>query len=93
MWGGQAPDVSWPWTSPPRYDTDWEHGGPLIEQYRIDLTPVEYGTLLPPPNWRASVTVPLGKPREAIDVLRGTGLTPLIAVCNLLIALKEAGKL
>jgi hypothetical protein len=84
LWGGQAPDVSWPWTSPPRYDTDWSATGPLIEKYgiRVELTgPV---VIHPIGKWRADY---------GFGEHDGFGATPLLAVCNLILALKDAGKL
>jgi hypothetical protein len=69
----------------PRYDTDWSATGPLIEKYGICL---DKG-----PDWAAF-------PREPFifsdDVERPCvvhAATPLIAVCFLILALKEAGKL
>jgi hypothetical protein len=64
----------------PRYDLEWEHGGPLVEEYGIglDFEPVEERKY----RWRAR--------REGESIF---GPTPLIAVCNLILALKAAGKL
>jgi hypothetical protein len=63
----------------PHYDTDWAATGPLIEKYRLDLCrDQEEG------YW------------EAIDHQRETsmwGASPLVAVCNLILKLAEAGKL
>lgn len=69
-----------------RYDTEWEATGPLIEKYRIDLrAPAEIGCGNPScEEWRA----------ESVDEdVEGSGATPLLAVCNLILALKAAGKL
>ena len=69
----------------PRYDTDWSATGPLIERHEITcITP--YPERLPN-KWTARH----GRPAE--EFLEAYGPTPLIAVCNLLLALKEAGKL
>lgn len=72
------------WWSPicPRYDTDWSATGPLIERYEIHLFSERHtGTGV---TWEAER--PLGE-------VTGYGSTPLIAVCNLLLALHDAGKL
>jgi hypothetical protein len=65
------------------YDTSWSATGPLIEKYEIAVLPPERiagGCLL----WGARPYV--GGPMEF-------GPSPLIAVCNLLLALAEAGRL
>lgn len=74
----------------PRYDTDWSAAGPLIERIREE-------------GWMVGVSSDNGdewiawkddigqfRPHETY---RGRGPTPLLAVCNLLLALKAAGKL
>lgn len=77
---------------PPRYDTDWSATGPLVEKYGLTLAKCE------------DQEVWLAAPRqEYLDESAGylayasrpfmQGETPLIAVCNLILALKEAGKL
>ena len=70
----------------PAYDTDWAATGPLIEQYGIDLLNCSG-------EWAADWYGPTGS-SECPDI-RGEGgfSTPLIAVCHLILALKEAGKL
>jgi hypothetical protein len=86
-WGGilfDKPGDTVPrvWGRVPRYDTDWSATGPLIEKYGINLTG--------PRPWDAC----RGHDREGFhDEPNGEGPTPLIAVCNLLLALKAAGKL
>ena len=60
----------------PRYDTNWNDAGPLIERLGIAVWPQSYG-------WAAELRL-----EE-----RAQGTTPLIAVCNLLLALHAAGKL
>lgn len=71
-----------------RYDTDWSATGPQIEKYALDLraTPWQDGTK----EWEASAWRPNPNPKEAF---RTSGDTPLIAVCNLILKLKEAGRL
>lgn len=64
-----------------RYDTDWSATGPLIERYGIDLT-----KLLGSHCWLAE-----GQPDGWLDSAEGP--TPLLAVCNLILALHAAGKL
>jgi hypothetical protein len=67
------------------YDLDWAATGPLIEKYEIMLVPA--WRLDGKANfWDAVAGVlPEGRGME--------GDTPLLAVCHLLLALKEAGKL
>lgn len=66
---------------PPRYDTDWSATGPLIEKCKMWIAPFDdrgYG------HWTAKTAtqdMPEGHP------------TILLAVCHLILALKEAGKL
>jgi uncharacterized protein DUF2591 len=64
----------------PRYDTDWSATGPLIEKYGIGIQRDGLEGF-----WMAWVN---GKsPTQSEDE------TPLVAVCYLILALKEAGKL
>jgi hypothetical protein len=75
----------------PRYDTDWSATGPLIEKYRIAMwTAGPVGELLGDGHdrWRCN-SDDNGLQLEGSEV----GPTPLIAVCNLILALHEAGKL
>lgn len=72
----------------PNYDTDWSATGPLIE--RLGITVVlnrdrdRHG---PDYSWVASAgTLPFSEPGAC-------GATPLLAVCHLILALHEAGKL
>lgn len=70
----------------PRYDTDWSATGPLIEKYHMAVWYVP--SIVGAGEWRAQ--------REDEGLAADgslTGPAPLIAVCNLLLALKEAGKL
>lgn len=68
-----------------RYDTDWGATGPLIEKYAIGFE-TDYGHHID--FWIARRS---NYPERGETEKRGP--TPLIAVCNLLLALKEAGKL
>lgn len=78
----------------PRYDTDWNATGPLIERYNITLFR-DYGIFGGTKPWtdywramfRAVDDLQFGAEKEAL------GPTPLIAACNLLLALYAAGKL
>lgn len=69
----------------PYYDTDWSATGPLIEQYRFDTawSGDEHG-------WTATAWRPDGEPTKAFYK---QGSTILIAVCRLIIVLRETGKL
>ncbi len=71
-----------PWYWYPLYDTDWSATGPLIERLSIELTPPG------PPDgedeWGATTWDPPFNDR---------GPTPLLAVCNLILKLDQAGKL
>lgn len=73
----------------PRYDTDWSATGPLIERFNIHLQP-EGKSNPAPERWGA-----LAWREELGDeyVGEGEGPTPLVAICNLILTLKEAGKL
>jgi hypothetical protein len=80
------------WTAAiPRYDTDWSATGPLIEKYGITVTP---GSCL------GQFKSPWVAARDFVAECDGwasdedaDGPTPLLAACNLLLALKAAGKL
>jgi hypothetical protein len=79
------------WTPVEHYDTDWSATGPLIEKYRIAMwTAGPVGELLGDGHdrWRCN-SDDNGLQLEGSQV----GPTPLIAVCNLILALHEAGKL
>lgn len=91
-WCGSHPDGKNGWDGHgrmqiPRYDTDWAAAGPLVERYAIDVF-----RGLTSKRWSAAVwteSADLVEPqREYMD-----GDTPLIAVCNLLLALHAAGRL
>lgn len=86
------------WERFPQYDTSWEVTGPLIERFHVSLS-YDY--------WEGrTVTFPVDQSWAAEDerynscdeesdqsMYRGQGRTPLIAVCNLILALNAAGKL
>jgi hypothetical protein len=78
-----------PENAPPRYDTDWSATGPLIEKWRIDLEHVGDGVLAS--QWGEHGEDHDGRPSGGS--LAREGPTELIAVCNLILALKVAGKL
>jgi hypothetical protein len=65
-----------------RYDTDWAATGPLIEKFGVWVRSLD-GVVA---KWDAFRNDDLPSPR-------GTGPTPLIAVCNLILELAKAGKL
>jgi hypothetical protein len=70
-----------PEMAPPRYDTDWAATGPWIEKYGISL--LTGGSTAGKLTWTAH--------NQHASELHHPA--PLIAVCNLLLALKEADKL
>jgi hypothetical protein len=76
-----------------RYDQDWSATGPLIEKYRITLTDDAGGGY--EGDWFAlgGFEMLASCDGEAEWDHTGPGTTPLIAVCNLVLALSEAGKL
>jgi hypothetical protein len=90
-WIGNSPatghgKIRYPFTgSVPFYDLDWSATGPLIEKYGIGL---EKNTRTH--RWTAWFTRTNETDEEAIS---DSCDTPLIAACNLILALKEAGKL
>jgi hypothetical protein len=71
----------------PRYDTDWCAAGLMIEKYEITLVK-EYND----PRWLAYAGY-FACADETIWTARTDADTPLLAVCHLILALKEAGKL
>jgi hypothetical protein len=64
-----------------RYDTDWSATGPLIEKYQACIEACSDG------YWSA-YNFPAG-----MSKIETFGATPLIAVCNLILALKASGQL
>lgn len=97
--GGSYCNACRPEMAPPRYDTDWSATGPLIEKYGIGLYLAEgfckddgCGT----DNECCDDSCPCWQSAEwwaSKDDDRGEGATPLIAACNLILALHAAGKL
>lgn len=82
---GQAPGSIY------RYDADWRATGPLIEKYEMVLEGDARGRR-PEDRWLAWYDFSCDNDGEHSGT-RGYGPTPLIAVCNLILKLKEAGKL
>ena len=72
----------------PRYDTDWSATGRLIENYRIGLVCKATSFSHPSEQWEATRW---DEPGRATIFMPGP--TVLVAVCNLILALAEAGKL
>ena len=72
------------------YDTDWAATGPLIEKYRIGLSPEDepFGT-----DYRAFCGDRMVDGRRLKSPEESDGPTPLIAVCNLILALAVKGRL
>ena len=71
-------------SSLPDFYTDWSATGPLIETYAIQLLTFS-GKPYDDYRWRAN--------QHPDSLEHGWGAKPLTAVCNLILALKEAGKL
>lgn len=74
--GGLKPEV-------PHYDTDWAATGPLIEKYALSVEFENFPVTCPPHSWVAEQRL------EHIGYMEVGGPTPLIAVCNLILKLKE----
>lgn len=74
----------------PRYDTDWSATGPLIE--KLPVTVGRYASDFMDGRLYA-VSPSLGLEHGPDAQMERTGDTPLAAVCNLIIALREAGRL
>jgi hypothetical protein len=85
-WCGEQPGVEGmeAHTFIPDFDTDWSATGPLIEKYGIYLNAATDG-------WHACRECQCAE--YGHNSSDGDGPTPLTAVCNLILALKEAGKL
>lgn len=66
----------------PRYDTDWAATGPLIEKHGINVRggPGRWWTMADWPTHQRHI------------VWAGQAETPLIAVCNLILAFAKEGK-
>lgn len=73
-----------------RYDTDWSAAGPLIEKY---VAQILHDT---PDRWVAISDAIWDETTDTHDAgcdITASGRTGLEAVCNLILALKDAGKL
>lgn len=79
----RRPGSAHPEKAVPRYDTDWSATGPLIEKHMI-IPRFGSGT------WWAEADWPTYQKHIRWT---GEGETPLIALCHLILSLKEAGKL
>lgn len=79
-----SPEV---WPLLPRYDTDWSATGPLIEKYEIAIARRQAGAAWWAARWARTDI------RDAIPPNHYAGSTPLLAVCHMILALHEAGKL
>ncbi len=77
----------------PDYTTDWSATGPLIEKYRISVfMPDEFCPDKGP--WIAGIGGAHGWDDGAVCLSEDVnGPTPLLAVCQLILALHAAGKL
>lgn len=97
FWAGL--DLKGGWYGVPRYDTDWSATGPLIKEYEIIIMPTNNERESGPWvafQWWDREFFRYDEPDWL--VLDGSGKvyagpTPLVAVCNLLLALHAAGKL
>ena len=94
IWAGFPPnanaDLSDSSLRVPRYDTDWSATGPLIERYRFRLNPPSQPDGEEPwCLWDAEQEDTHAEDPSAIV----NGDTPLLVVCNLILALSAAGKL
>lgn len=69
----------------PHYDTDWAATGPLIERFKMDVW-YRPGGVFGDAEWAAV------SDHEA-DTGMQAGATPLLAACNLILALHTAGVL
>jgi len=78
-WAGRSPDDYM--TDPPNFDTDWSATGPLVERFKISVAPDQ--SL--PGSWGAWV--------GDFAPLAQRAATPLLAICNLIVALAREGKL
>jgi len=81
-WLGVSPDEE-TCAMLPRYDTDWSATGPLVEKYRMWVFPDNAAKEF---YWEATC-------EPGPEGFSGEGPTPLVAVCELVLALKEVGKL
>lgn len=72
------------------YDTDWSATGPLIEQLALDV--FYEGRPRHDRGWTAQAWLPFGE-KVPSAAWSKRGETPLLAICNLILALHAAGKL
>ena len=84
----------------PRYDTDWSATGPLIEKYGItlfeyhgDFTAFWHSPKKVCPTCANETSEDIEYPKAFSDTQRPRPMPALTAVCHLILALKEAGKL
>lgn len=78
------------WVECPSYDTDWSALGPVIERHGIHIGRDGLAPVTGPLSWwAADAGTYVGFDPSYME----RGPTPLIAVCHLLLALHEAGKL
>jgi hypothetical protein len=71
-----------------RYDTDWSATGPLIDKYGIALH-IEEDESSRPRRWIADYTSPMSDPAGVS--CNTYGATALEAICNVILAVAEAG--
>jgi hypothetical protein len=77
-----------------RYDTDWSATGPLVEKYGIEVVTMWPGDAGQDGFcWSAQTGADARSPDPKASARYADGSTPLIAVCNLILKLAEAGKL
>ncbi len=100
---GKGPhSASGPCHNVAHYDTDWFATGPLIEQYRVAVRPTvdadesfedwsEEEKAQAAKSWDAYLEH--GYYRNTSPSAFSVGLTPLIAICNLILMLAKEGKL
>lgn len=98
-WMGWPPRSEEPYEDVPAFDTDWAATGPLIDTYEISVREDGPGSPVDR-NWEASADY-YGPPVDASDAAYGgrwataseRAHTPLVAICNLILALGAAGAL
>ncbi len=81
---------------PPDFEHDWSAIGPLIEKHEIHLEPFYHWTKNRENEWVRVTSWCASTHRPNLDWkddLAANGSTPILAVCNLILALVEAGKL
>lgn len=68
------------------YEHSWEKTGPLIEAHRINIERLHAASA----QWRAWRWI---CPTDPVPLVKCLADTPLLAICNLIVELAEAGKL